>query len=137
MKEYLKRHGTWIAFFILAAVIGILTKGDLFSSRNLTNLVRQVSINGILASGMTMVILTGGIDLSIGSVVALTGVIVGISQFNWHWGDLGSSGATYSIILSIIAGSLVGSINGGLISLLGIAPFVITLGMMVIARGLS
>jgi ribose/xylose/arabinose/galactoside ABC-type transport system permease subunit len=137
MKLYLKRHGTWIAFFLLAAVIGTLTKGDLFSARNLTNLVRQVSINGILACGMTMVILTGGIDLSIGSVLALAGIVVGITQFNLEWALLGTAGAFYSIIAGVLAGTAIGAINGGLISLLGIAPFVITLGMMVIARGLS
>jgi ribose/xylose/arabinose/galactoside ABC-type transport system permease subunit len=137
MKSFLKTNGNWIAFFILAIIIGALTKGDLFSARNLTNLVRQVSVNGILASGMTMVILTGGIDLSIGSVVALTGVIVGISQFNWGWGAMGVSGAALSIFVGIISGSIIGAINGGLISFLGIAPFVITLGMMVIARGVG
>lgn len=137
MKIFLKKNGTWIAFLLLALIIGLMTGGDLFSARNMTNLVRQVSINGILACGMTLVILTGGIDLSIGSLVALTGVMVGVSQLHWGWGGAEAAGAFGSIALAVTAGAAIGAVNGGLISKLNVAPFVTTLGMMVIARGLS
>jgi len=137
MKEFFKKNAVWLALFLLAAVVGVLTHNELFSARNITNLVRQVSVNGILACGMTMVILTGGIDLSIGSVLGLAGIVVGISQLNWGYGDKGLIGAFISLGVGLLSGGVVGFINGGLISFLGIAPFVITLGMMVIARGLA
>lgn len=140
MKEkiqiFISKNGVWLGFFLLVAALTILTNGSFLQPRNLTNLLRQTSINGILASGMTLIILLGGIDLSIGSLVALTGILVGLSQVNWGWGAT-FAGSFGSIFLSMGAGLLIGCINGGLVALLGIAPFVITLGMMVIARGLA
>jgi ribose/xylose/arabinose/galactoside ABC-type transport system permease subunit len=86
---------------------------------------------------MTFIILTGGIDLSIGSVVALAGIIVGVSQVHWGFSEAGTLGAFGSVFLAASLGTALGAINGGLISTLRIAPFVITLGMMVVARGLA
>jgi D-xylose transport system permease protein len=137
LKEFLKKNGVWIAFLLLALGVTILTEGGFISSRNLTNLLRQASINGILAAGMTLVILHGGIDLSIGSLVALSGVAVGVSQVFWGWGTTGAEGAWLSAGFAVTVGAAAGLINGGLVAFLGIAPFVITLGMMVIARGLA
>lgn len=137
MKQFLKENGTWLAFFALVLVMVIATKGDFLASRNLTNLMRQTAINGILATGMTVIILTGGIDLSIGSIVALAGIFVGISQVEWGWAATGTNGALLSLGLALLVGLAAGAINGALVSWLGIVPFVITLGMMVIARGLS
>lgn len=137
MKDFVKRNGIWLGFFALVAVISIASGGSFLSPRNLSNVMRQTSINGILAGGMTLIILTGGIDLSIGSVVALCGILVGISQVHWLWSDAGALGAFGSGILSIVAGTLLGLITGCLIAYLRIVPFVITLGMMVVARGLA
>lgn len=121
----------------MVLILSLWTQGDFLSARNLTNLLRQTSINGILAAGMTLIILTGGIDLSIGSIVALCGIAVGISQVNWQWAEMGMQGLLLSFLLSTLLGLLIGLMNGVLISSLRIAPFVITLGMMVIARGLA
>lgn len=140
MTSFLKKNGVWIGFLLLVILITIATNatgGNFLSPRNLTNLLRQASINGILAAGMTVIILTGGIDLSIGSVVALCGIVVGLTQVTHNWAADGMSGALASAGLAVLAGALIGVINGGLISALRIAPFVITLGMMVIARGLA
>src|SRR3954471_19450847 len=71
-----------IALAGVMIVLAFLTHGTFLSARNLTNLTRQVAINGILAVGMTYVILIGGIDLSVGSVVALAGVVAGYLQVN-------------------------------------------------------
>ena len=136
-KEYLKRNGVWIGFLLLAVIISVATEGGFLSPRNLTNLLRQVTINGVLAAGMTMVILQGGIDLSIGSLVALAGVAAGIAQVRWGWSDQGMNGALMTVALSIVVGGVAGFVTGGLVAILRIAPFVITLGMMVIARGLA
>lgn len=137
MISFLKKNGVWIGFLLLVILVSIATEGSFLTSRNLTNLLRQASINGILASGMTIIILTGGIDLSIGSVVALCGIVIGVTQVNMGWADLGLGGAVASAGLAVLAGTILGIVNGALISGLRIAPFVISLGMMVIARGLA
>ena len=131
MKQFLRANGVWIGLFTLGILLTLWTGGDFLSPRNLTNLIRQSAINGILASGMTLIILTGGIDLSIGSLVALCGIVVGLSQVTWGFGFFATVG------LSLVVGLTLGLVNGILISTLRLAPFVITLGMMVIARGLA
>ncbi|MGE0616911.1 MAG: sugar ABC transporter permease [Bacteriovoracia bacterium] len=137
LKVFLRQNGAWIGFLLLAVALTVLTDGGFISPRNLTNLLRQASINGVLAAGMTLVILTGGIDLSIGSTVALAGVVAGMSQVFWHWSELGVVGAVATVLLSVGVGTVVGFANGALVSGLGIPPFVITLGMMVVARGVA
>ncbi len=137
MKQFLRQNGAWLGFLALAIILTIWTGGDFLSPRNLTNLIRQASLNGILAAGMTVIILTGGIDLSIGSVVALCGIFVGLTQVQWGWGNQGDFGLWGSALVSIAVGLLLGLTNGFLIASLRLAPFVITLGMMVIARGLA
>lgn len=137
IQQFLKKNGVWIGFLLLAIVMTIATDGSFLAPRNLTNLLRQTAINGILAAGMTMVILKGGIDLSIGSVVALAGVVAGIAQVHWGWSAEGTMGALATIGLAIAVGGAAGFLTGGLVAVLRIAPFVITLGMMVIARGLA
>ncbi len=135
--HFFKNHGAWLGLFALTIPFAILTDGALLEPRNLTNILRQASINGVLAVGMTLVILTAGIDLSIGSIVAAVGVLVGISQVNWGWVELGWLGTFLSILFAIFSGGFFGSCTGFLVSGLGIPPFVITLGMMVILRGLA
>jgi D-xylose transport system permease protein len=137
MKQFLRQNGAWLGFLVLALVLAIWTQGEFLSARNLTNLVRQASLNGVLAAGMTVIILTGGIDLSIGSLVALCGVVVGLSQVNGGLGEQGLAGLWMSAGLALLMGLGLGLINGTLIATLRLAPFVITLGMMVIARGLA
>jgi D-xylose transport system permease protein len=135
--NYIKRNGAWLGFLLLLCLLSVLTQGEFLAARNLTNLLRQTSINGILAGGMTLVILSGGIDLSIGSVVALCGIVVGVSQVHWQWGAWEPWGAVFSVLLALFVGTISGTLTGTLIAVLRIPPFVITLGMMVIARGLS
>lgn len=137
----------WRAYRSIFALIGvmivfsILTEGTFLTPRNLTNLTRQVAINGMLAVGMTYVILIGGIDLSIGSVVALSGVVAGLVQVNLglsQWvGPQMWLGAALSVFAAIIVGLSCGVFNAFLITRYKIAPFIITLGLMVIARGLA
>lgn len=131
MKHFWRQNGIWIGFFLLCAILTAWTSGDFLSPRNLTNLIRQATLNGVLAAGMTMVILTGGIDLSIGSLVALCGILVGLSQVMW------GHSLEVSILIALVAGLGLGLVNGVLIATLRLAPFVITLGMMVVARGLA
>jgi D-xylose transport system permease protein len=130
-----------IALAGVMVVLAILTQGTFLTPRNLTNLTRQVAINGILAIGMTYVILIGGIDLSVGSVVALAGVVAGLCQVNlglaqWE-GSSAILGTGLSVLAAVGVGLACGVFNGLLITRQRIAPFIITLGMMVIARGFA
>jgi len=98
---------------------------------NLLNILRQVSINGMLALAMTFVILTGGIDLSVGALLAFTGTLAaGLIAKN-------NVSVPFAITIALFAGTMIGAINGVIISKSRIAPFIVTLAMMNIVRGLS
>ncbi len=130
MKKFLKDNGTIIALIALIIILSILSP-SFFSPRNLTNLIRQVTVIGIIAVGMTMVILIAGIDLSVGSIVGVAAVVVTLLM------QAGIS-VWLSIILTIIlVGVLAGLFTGFMTAKFNIHPFIITLGMMTIARGLS
>lgn len=104
---------------------------------NILNILVQTSINSIVAIGMTIVILTGGIDLSVGSVVALSGVSMGLT-FVAMGQDIKSTGMGLTcILLGLAIGALAGLINGIMIADFKLPPFIATLGMMSIARGLG
>lgn len=124
------RLGIVIALVVLAAVLAVL-KPHFLSAANLTNVVRQVSINGILAVGVTLVLLTGGVDLSLGSVVALTGVAAA------HLAHPGQYPLIVPIAAGILAGAACGAVNGTVVTRCGVPSFIATLGMMTAARGLA
>ena len=120
-----------LAIALAALTIGLaLARPNFLTIGNLINLVRQISINGILAVGVTYVLLTGGVDLSLGSQVALTGVVAAMFA---HPGQ----SAVGAVLIGIAAGAACGAINGLLVTRGRIAPFVATLGMMTSARGLA
>ena len=122
-----RRFGTVIGLLVLCAILWLLTPHFLTVS-NLLNVAQQTSINAIVAAGMTFVIISGGIDLSVGSIVALSGVALGA---------LLQSGqpVPVAIIGGLAAGVLCGLVNGLLISIGRLPPFIATLGMMSVARG--
>src|SRR5438552_1487704 len=93
--------------------------------------LRQASVFGILACGLTLVIVSGGIDLAVGSVMALTAVVFSLMSIHWRWPPL------LAIPLCMVLGIVAGSVSGGLAALLDIQPFIATLAMMVFARGLA
>ncbi|MEG0426000.1 ABC transporter permease [Cetobacterium sp.] len=101
-----------------------------FTTTNLLTIALQTSVIGIIAIGQTMVIITGGIDLSVGSIVAFSGVTSGL---------LVERGVPLmlALILGILIGAAVGVLNGGLISKANLPPFIATLGMMMVLRGLT
>lgn len=121
---------TLIGFFVLCIFFTIFTDG-FFATTNISNIVRQVSINGILAVGMTFVILTGGIDLSVGSVMAFTGTMMAGFMINYGLNPL------FAVGLGILLGALLGYINGAFVSYARIPAIIVTLAMMEIARGLA
>ena len=131
----LSKYGIIVAFFVLCAVLAVFEENFL-TTNNLLNVLRQTSINGILAIGMTFVILTRGIDLSVGSIVALAGVVSATfatmdSRMQW----VPETMPLVAIMLGIMAGMLTGAINGFLVARFAIPAFVVTLGMLSAARG--
>ena len=115
---------------VLAAVFG-LTSPYFLTSDNLLNIVRQMSVVGAMGIGMTMVILIGGIDLSVGSVVLLTGGIAGTLIYNYGVNPWSA------ILVGLLAAAVVGVVNGVLVELLQISPVIVTLGTLIAVRGLG
>lgn len=125
--KYMSELTTVIALIILMAVITIINSNFL-TANNLLNLLLQVTSNALIAFGMTFVILTGGIDLSVGSILALSSALTA--------GLLGSGmPVTLVILISLILGCILGMMNGLLISYGKLAPFIVTLATMTIFRG--
>jgi ribose transport system permease protein len=122
-----RRFGTVIGLLVLCAVLWALTPHFLTVS-NLLNIAQQTSINAIVAAGMTFVIVSGGIDLSVGSIVALAGVALGVML-------QGGQSPFIAIPGAIAVGTGCGLLNGLLVSVGGLPPFIATLGMMSVARG--
>jgi ribose/xylose/arabinose/galactoside ABC-type transport system permease subunit len=115
----------------LVVIANPLTKDVFFTANNLTNLMRQMTTTGLLSLGMLFVILTGGIDLSVGSVVAFSAIFAAGSSV--HWG----LPIWLSFLLGIAAGAGWGLVSGSLVALFTLAPFVVTLAMMTTIRGLT
>ena len=122
-----RQFGTVIGLAALCVVLWILTPYFMTVS-NLLNIAEQTSINAIVAVGMTFVILSGGIDLSVGSIVALSGVVLGSAL-------QGGQPVPVALLLALVVGLACGLGNGALISWGGLPPFIVTLGTMSIARG--
>lgn len=119
----------FLGLFLIITIITILNP-DFLSVNNLLNVLRQVSINAIIAFGMTFVILTGGIDLSVGSILALTGAVTAGMM-------AGGTDPILAMLLGLILGALLGAVNGVLIAKGNVAPFIATLATMTIYRGLT
>ena len=129
--QAMQRYGIVIAFVVLCLGLSLLNEYFL-TSGNVINVLRQASINGILAVGLTFVILTGGIDLSVGSLLALCGIL-GASFVTGA--NPGSPAAALAV--GIGAGLALGMVNGLLVAYLRVPAFVATLGMLSVARGLT
>ncbi|MGO1769221.1 MAG: ABC transporter permease [Microbacterium sp.] len=122
--------GALLGFLLLFAVFAVTTP-RFFSALNLINVVDQVTVLGVLAIGATAVIITGGIDLSVGSVLALSTMVLG-----WLSNEAGVP-MILAMLAAIVVGGLAGLCNGLGVTLLGLPPFIATLAMMSIARGLA
>jgi erythritol transport system permease protein len=128
-----------IALVIIIIIFAALSDNYL-TAGNLTTITKQVAFNAIIALGMLMVILNGGIDLSVGSIVGMTAAVAGnlFRGVNLPLSDVIMFPSVWVIVVvSVAIGMLVGWINGLLISRLNLAPFIVTLGMLYVARGLT
>lgn len=131
LKKNMRKYGMLIALVAIMILFGILTEGILFKPVNISNLIQQNAYVLILAIGMLLVILTGNVDLSVGSVVAFIGAISAVFMLRWNvpvW---------ISVVISILIGALVGAFQGFFIAYINIPPFIVTLAGMLIFRGLT
>lgn len=131
-KIDLEVYGIYFGLIILCIFFSF-TSPVFLTSVNILNVLRQISINGIIALGMTIIIVSGGIDLSVGSIFALTGVI-SATIAKMEPNPLTISGA---ILAPLIIGGLCGVLNGALVAKADIAPFIVTLGTMYGFRGIT
>lgn len=125
--DFVSNQKLW---FIIVLLVVILTIADrsFFSFRSLTSIIDHVTINGIMAAGMTILLISGAFDLSVGAVLAFTGVVTFLLQPFGLW---------ISIVGGLLAGTAIGALNGLLTVKGGINPFIVTLGSMIIFRGLG
>jgi ribose transport system permease protein len=121
----------WVLCAVLLACLYLSFATDSFATtKNLYNITRNVTFVAIIALGMTLVIITGGIDLSVGSVLCLCSMILGVTMHAGYGIEVG-------IAAAIATALIIGAFNGVLIAYLGFPPFVVTLGMLSIARSLA
>ncbi|OCP18298.1 MULTISPECIES: sugar ABC transporter permease [unclassified Ensifer] len=134
----IQEYGIFLAFLLLAFILS-LSNEYFLTPGNISNVLLQTSINGVLAIGMTFVILTRGIDLSVGSVVALAGMVS--ASFATTSATAGIAGAPYPFFVALSIGILVGVacgiIVGFIVSRFSVPAFVATLGMLSAARGMT
>ena len=124
-----RQFGMLVVLAVMCVILSVIAP-NFFTSGNFINIARQVSINGILAAGMTFVILTGGIDLSVGSLLAVTGVLsVWLAIHNVH--------SVLAVAGAVMIGGVLGCVNGTLISRVKLQPFIVTLGGLTYLRGLA
>ena len=121
----------WVSVAAVAAFVVLALASDVFATQqNLFNVTRNFAFVAIIAIGMTAVIVSGGIDLSVGAVLVLSGMVIGMAMN-------GGMSIWLAVPLALGASLLVGAINGVLIAYIGVPPFVVTLGMLSIARSLA
>jgi len=148
-KKNMHKYGIIMAFFVLCLIVAVIgeiqiSRGEwvdnyFLSQGNMLIVLRQISINGILAIGMTFVIITAGVDLSVGSVLALSGIIA--ARFATTSTTLSIGDTANAVILPMIIalgiGIICGLINGSILAKYKLQPFIVTMGMLSAARGLT
>ncbi len=128
-RELFARFGLLLALIALVIILSSLSERFLTTS-NIINVLRQISINAMIAFGMTVIIIGRGIDLSVGSLLAFTGVVGAYLAVN-----VMPAGAAIAVVL--LLGTLLGAFNGVFVAFVGIAPFIVTLAGLTIFRGMA
>src|SRR5439155_12981787 len=118
-----------LAVIVVWIVFAAVTNGVFLEPRNLSNLIRQTAVTGVLAVGMVIVIVTGQIDLSVGSLVGISGMTAVLVQSSLHWTLFPS------LVAGILVGLLIGALQGALIAYGQVPSFIVTLGGLLAWRG--
>jgi ribose transport system permease protein len=127
MLEYGALLGIWLGLLLL---FGALSKNFL-SAQNLGSLANRIPTLAVVSAGMTLVLIIGGIDLSVGSLMGFCGALIGLAMVNWHWPLWAAA------LLCLAAGTAGGALNGSISVAFNIPSFIVTLGMLEAARGLA
>lgn len=131
LKNGIRKYGMLIALAVIMVLFAILTDGISLRPLNITNLILQNSYILILAIGMLLVIITGNIDLSVGSVAAFVGAIAGYMMITLNMNYI------VAIMISLAVGALIGALQGAIIAYIKVPAFIVTLGGMLVFRGLT
>jgi ribose/xylose/arabinose/galactoside ABC-type transport system permease subunit len=131
-RDVFARYGVPMVLTLLILLASLFVPG-FFTRANLTTILLHVSINAILALGLTYVIITAGIDLSVGSLVGLAGVLTAATAVVTRLGPAGA--AIAAALVGVGTGALLGFVTGALVAWLRVAPFIVTLATMTVARG--
>ncbi|NMA17580.1 MAG: ABC transporter permease [Clostridiaceae bacterium] len=135
MREWILKNRVIIVLVFLVIVSTIMSPHFL-TITNLFNILRQYSLYILMAIGMLFVLLTGGIDLSQGSIVGICGLTLAITQTSWGWGEQNGLGLLMSILLCVAVGMTFGAFNGLLIAYGNMLPFIVTLATSTVGRGI-
>jgi len=130
MRKIVSKYGIYFAFIVLC-IFFTMFNSLFLTPGNIINILRQVSFNAILAMGMTMVIITGGIDLSVGSILALAAVVTA----SLVKADAPLTSMPVAVLAGLLLGAFCGFLNGLFITKGRLAPFIVTMVMMTVARG--
>lgn len=131
VKSFIAQYGVIVGLAVILIFFTVM-KAKFMTLDNIVNMLRQTSINGLLAIGMTFVVLTGGIDLSVGSIVGAAGMFTALAaraETGIAW--------PFAVLIGLGVGLLLGTINGVVVSYLKVPAFIATLGMLSIARGVT
>jgi ribose transport system permease protein len=131
LRSVLTSQAFWVTVALLILVVVMsLTEPSFATADNAANITRNFAPFGIMALGMTIVIITGGIDLSVGSIMGLVAIVAGLFltwEYPWY----------VAFSMGLLAGLLCGAVNGFFVAYVGMPPFVVTLGMLAVARSLA
>ncbi|MBN1509839.1 MAG: ABC transporter permease [Sedimentisphaerales bacterium] len=137
MSKFARQLLPFATLILLIATLSALKPDTFLTAENTFNVLSRSSVNGIIAMGMTAVIISGGIDLSVGSMMALCGMVAGMVMTR-DGAIVPTTGLMWlGTLAGLVAGLLCGLLNGGLITKLNLPPFIVTLGTMSAFRGLS
>jgi ribose transport system permease protein len=130
MKKWIE---SWILVGVLAALVALFAglKPTFLSAATLGSIANSIPALAVVATGMTLVMITGGIDLSVGSVLGFCGAVVGVVMADWHWG-IGTG-----LLSSVLIGAIIGGLTGGMSVGLRVPSFIVSLGMLEMARGFA
>jgi ribose/xylose/arabinose/galactoside ABC-type transport system permease subunit len=134
-RSMLRTAALVAGFGAVVLIVNVLANGNFLEPGNITNILRQIAVNAIMAVGQTFVIITAGIDLSVGSLIALTSVVMAQVSNALPFGGPGNFVVT--VIAVVAVGCLAGFVNALPVVRLGLPPFITTLAMMQVARGLA